>query len=816
MSQTGSFERSASGIKDMKTLTGNTGQTVSPNSQGDTKIIGEGNVSVEGDASLHTLKITSANAKDASTTQKGVVELATDAEVLTGTDSNKPVVPSSLKAKLGDQTDHSIPIAKGATKKLEYETLDDGELLIGATGKDPKGAKLTSSNSSVMFTTGENSLDLKTGGGVPTAVGVDSGGAAVPVNNRFNILGGTHCNTSASGADVTIDVAVPTAQDATTTRKGVSRLSTDNESQEGTATGAIAVTPTSLKYKLGDQTNHGIAYGKGTGEKIQWTTGLTDGQIVIGDTDGTPQAANVTSSNSTLLITRGSNSLDLKASPAIPTKVVTQSGTVTPRNNQMTISGGKGLETSALGENVVVKIGSSVPDKFVGDAGSGAIPVGSVLNVKGGTNCNTVATGDTVTVNVTGGGGGGGGDLTFDTDGTPAKSSSDVIKMKGGNLVTTSGSGNEVTFALPTSVVETVVTEEGNVVIDGNELQIAGSDAMIDTKVDSTKTNRVLIVPSKEIVSSITTNSGTVSGDDHGISITGGVDCATKRGSTSKDLVIDVTGGNTNLEFSDTKSPEGIARPSNNKIKMHGDTGIDVSASGDRVRFSAQDNVPTSITTDSGSATPSGNNFELVGDGSNISTSASGNTVTITGSGGAGVQTIKTWLSTVDPTGQIAVDSSTNSVNFVAWKGVDVRPSGSIWGGHSIDWALSFRHEMVTKQDLVTPSANHRESFGAMHLCNTPANEGAAIQLPSNADVGYEMTFISINSTYPGFEIFPPGGGKIWIGDRSTSAAPASGALGVARVRSTKRGDVLRLICVKAAPNPEWQAYSTIGTFTLM
>lgn len=815
MSQSGDYERSGgSSGTDIKTLTGNTGNTVRPDSSGDAKIVGTGNVTVTGSSSTHTLTISSSAAKDATTTEKGIVELSTPTETVTGTDATKAVTSVGVKAKLGDQTNHAVPVAQGSDKKFEYKNLTDGQLLIGASGKDPKGANLASSDSTIVFTTGENALDLKTGSRVPTSVGVDGGDSAIPSGSQFKIKGGSNVSTSASGDTITIDATSPHAQDATTTRKGVSRLSTDNESQVGTATGAITVTPTSLKYKLGDQTTHGIAYGKGTGEKIQWTTGLTDGQIVIGDTDGTPQAANVTSSNSTLVITNGSNSLDLKASPAIPTKVVTESGTVTPRNNQLTITGGKGLNTNALGENVIVRIGSSVPDKFVGDAGSGAVPVGSVLNVKGGTNCNTVATGDTVTVNVTGGGGGGGGDLTFDTDGTPAKSDSDVIKMKGGNLVTTSGSGNEVTFALPDSVVDTVVTEEGNVVIDGNELQIAGSDAMIDTKVDPTKTNRLLIAPSKELVSSITTNSGTVSGDDHGISITGGTDCSTKRGSTSKDLVIDVTGGNTNLEFSDTKSPEGIARPSNNKIEMHGDTGIDVSASGDRVRFSAKGNVPTSIEADSGSATPSNNSFELRG-GSNVSTSASGNVVTINSTGGGGGSGIKY----IDPSsgGDVyptpGTASDKGSVNMGGFSGIRVygEPASS-----SLAIYLASRHTTVTKQDLVTPSANHRESFGTMHLCNTPANEGSAIQLPSNAEVGYEMSFISINSTYPGFEIFPPGGGKIWIGDRSTSAAPASGALGVARVRSTKRGDVLRLICVKAAPNPEWQAYSTIGTFTLM
>lgn len=782
----------------MKTLTGNTGSTVTPNSQGDTKIIGEGNVSVEGVASLHTLKITASNAKDASTTQKGVVELATEAEVLTGTDSTKPVVPSSLKSKLGDQTDHSIPIAKGSTKKLNYETLDDGELLIGATGKDPKAATLTSSNSTVVFTTGENSLDLKTGDRVPTAIGVDGGGAAIPAGNRFDLQGGSNCNISASGSTVTVDVTHPSSQDASTTKKGVLMLATDAETQVGTVTNK-AVVPSALKYKLGDQTNHGLAYGKGTGEKIKWTAGLTDGQIVIGDTDGTPKAANVTSSNSTLSITKGSNSLDLKASPAIPNKVVTNSGTAIPRNNQMSMGGGKGVETSALGENVIVKIDGTVADKFTGDAGQGAVPVGSVIQFEGGTNINTVATGNKVTINATGGGGGGGGDLTFDTDSGVAKSASNVIDLEGGNLISTTGAGKKVTFNLPTTVINSVGTDRGTLTPSNNRMEVHGSDR-IDTEVDPTNRDRMLIKASKQLISSIGTNGRSIYGENHSFNLTGGKGISTDQGSTDNDLVITNTEAISDLEFSDTKSPEGIAKPVSNKIEMHGDTGIDVTCSGKRVRFATKGIIPTSITTDSGTATPSSNSFQLKG-GSNVSTSARGNLVTITSSGsggGSGIESVS-----VNSGGDVTPDKDGN-INLMGLNGIATYGQPNT---HSIAISTTYRHNIVTSPTLVTPDKEN-----LIHLGNTPASEGMTIQLPA-AKVGQEMSFVSINSTYPGFEIFPPGGGKIWIGDQSTTTAPADGALGVARVKSTKRGDVLRLICI--VENKEWQAISKIGTFEL-
>lgn len=55
---------------------------------------------------------------DWSTTQKGVGTLATNAEAIAGTVNNEAIVPSSLAAKLGTQTDHSVAIFKGSTAAL--------------------------------------------------------------------------------------------------------------------------------------------------------------------------------------------------------------------------------------------------------------------------------------------------------------------------------------------------------------------------------------------------------------------------------------------------------------------------------------------------------------------------------------------------------------------------------------------------------------------------------------------------------------------------------------------------------------------------
>ncbi len=73
-------------------------------------------VSTSGDA-METLTITVA---DASTTQKGVLELATNAETLLGASTILAVTPDDLNVKLGTQTQYGVAIGGGPTAALQY------------------------------------------------------------------------------------------------------------------------------------------------------------------------------------------------------------------------------------------------------------------------------------------------------------------------------------------------------------------------------------------------------------------------------------------------------------------------------------------------------------------------------------------------------------------------------------------------------------------------------------------------------------------------------------------------------------------------
>lgn len=103
---------------------------------------------------------------NASETQIGVVELATNAETIAGADTQRAVVPSALAAKLGAQTANAIAVAAGPAQPLSYVgPLSNGQLLIGSTGAAPVAASLTA-GANITITPGPGTLTIaSTGGG---------------------------------------------------------------------------------------------------------------------------------------------------------------------------------------------------------------------------------------------------------------------------------------------------------------------------------------------------------------------------------------------------------------------------------------------------------------------------------------------------------------------------------------------------------------------------------------------------------------------------------------------------------------------------
>lgn len=125
---------------------------------------------------------------------------------------------STLTAQLTGLTDHAVLVGAGTATITKLTVGTNGQVLIGATAADPAFATLTSSDGSITFTTGANSLSLQVAGGttVGKTITGDTGGALSPTAGNWSILGGPGITTTGSGSTLTINSVVFTDTTATT------------------------------------------------------------------------------------------------------------------------------------------------------------------------------------------------------------------------------------------------------------------------------------------------------------------------------------------------------------------------------------------------------------------------------------------------------------------------------------------------------------------------------------------------------------------------------------------------------------------------
>jgi hypothetical protein len=123
--------------------------------------VGNGIAKVEGPSALSISGI------DAGEAQVGVVELATDAETIAGIATvpvNTAICPTALKAKLGTQTLHGLPIGASDSVAIAWTAEPtDGQLLIGETGAAPSLAALTA-GANIGVANAAHSITLKVAG----------------------------------------------------------------------------------------------------------------------------------------------------------------------------------------------------------------------------------------------------------------------------------------------------------------------------------------------------------------------------------------------------------------------------------------------------------------------------------------------------------------------------------------------------------------------------------------------------------------------------------------------------------------------------
>lgn len=173
MSQGGALSSTGSGSAAIETLTGNSGGPVSPDGAFNINLVGDNTTGMDvvGSPGTNTLTIVAAQA---STTMKGTVELATNAEAIIGTDTDRAIVPSSLGAKLGTQTAHGVAIGAGTSSALSWTSAGTAGQVLTSNGAtlDPtfQAATFTSTwtDASGSFTATANQGYFLTAASTPT------------------------------------------------------------------------------------------------------------------------------------------------------------------------------------------------------------------------------------------------------------------------------------------------------------------------------------------------------------------------------------------------------------------------------------------------------------------------------------------------------------------------------------------------------------------------------------------------------------------------------------------------------------------------
>lgn len=134
---------------------------------------------------------------------------------------------ATVTTQLTGLTNHAVLVGAGTSTITKLALGTNGQVLIGSTGLDPAFGTLTSSDSSISFTTGAGSLSLQVAGGttVGKTITGDSGGALSPTAGNWNILGtyassGTSpVTTTGSGSTLTVKVQKAQALAAADTTK---------------------------------------------------------------------------------------------------------------------------------------------------------------------------------------------------------------------------------------------------------------------------------------------------------------------------------------------------------------------------------------------------------------------------------------------------------------------------------------------------------------------------------------------------------------------------------------------------------------------
>lgn len=183
-------------------------------------------------------------------------------------------------------TQYGLVVAQGNDPFTVTSAATDGQVMIGATGAEPDFGTITSSDGSLLFSAGANSLSITVAGGstVGKTITGDSGGALSPTSGNWNIVS-TATNgidTSGSGSTLTVAMATPYAdgdfefRSATSgqTRQLLISNTSDTADSQAKITTSIAGTSagdTWIEHVLGSTIAYATGIDNSDSDKLKFT-----------------------------------------------------------------------------------------------------------------------------------------------------------------------------------------------------------------------------------------------------------------------------------------------------------------------------------------------------------------------------------------------------------------------------------------------------------------------------------------------------------------------------------------------------------------